>query len=129
MHEATHERPHQDAEGEEERADDVGQHDELPAEELCRVHAVVADFAPQEVDAAGRQAHAYQHVGDRVDVVGHHLLPLEDLHLQEEAQTEQGHTCDHRHPVQQPEHLGQLVTLGLGKCDLEDGHLVQERQG
>lgn len=118
MHKAAHERSHQDAEGEEECADDVWKHDELPAQELGRVHAVVADFAAQEVDAAGGQAHAYQHVGHRVDVVGHHLLPLEDLHLQEEAQAEKGHTGDHRHPVQHPQHLSQLVALSLGKCDL-----------
>lgn len=126
VHETAHERPHQDAEGKEECADDVRKHDELPAEELGRVHAVVADFAAQEVDATGGQAHAYQHVGDRVNVVGHHLLALEDLDLQEEAQAEESHAGDHRHPVQHPEHLRQLVPLGLGKGDLEDGHFLPQ---
>ena len=88
-HAVTHQGPHQHAEGEEEGAYDVGQHDELPAQELGAVHAVVADLPTQEVYGTGDEAHSDQHVGDVLDVpLSHQLLPLVEFHLKEEAQAE-----------------------------------------
>lgn len=81
-HAVAHESPHQDAEGEEEGADDVGQHQQLPAQELSGVRTVVADLPAQEIDATGDEACGNEHVGDVVEVPFCHKLPaLVDLHL------------------------------------------------
>lgn len=116
VHAVTHQGPHQHAEGEEEGAHGVGQHDHLPAQELGGVHAVVADLPTQEVDGAGDETHSYEHVGNILETPLSHQLPsLVDLHLEEDPQAEQDGPRDHGDPVEDPQHLGQLVPPGFGE--------------
>lgn len=95
-HCVAHQSPCQHAEGEEEGAYNIGQHDQLPAHKLGAVRAVVADLATQEVYGTGDEAHSDQHVGNVLDVpLSHQVLPFVELHLQEEPQAEQDGSCHH----------------------------------
>lgn len=96
VHGITHQSPHKHAEGEKEGAHNVGQHDQLPSQELGGVHAVIADLPTQEIDNTSNETHSYQHVGNILDVpLCHQLFTLFELHLEEETQAEQDDPCNH----------------------------------